>query len=89
MTGSIDIIGTLYSAPADPEAVPEALPGWHANVTPEMVTPDLKPYVVTPSRLRRVWAGDDPVEPQITVALRFADEAEGMAVLAPYLPQPE
>ena len=91
----IDVIGALhvpavYGA-ADTEtgiaieitpATP--LPGWHANITPFGLVkrPDLAPYVVTPSRLRRVWAGDDPLNPTATVAMRFADEAEATATLA-------
>ena len=76
---SLDIIGTIYTDDEEPVA----LTGWHVNVTPDEIDakPELAPFVVTPSRLRRVWAGDDPVAPDITVALRFADEAEANAVL--------
>lgn len=57
------------------------LPGWHVNTTPEAIAqrPDLEPYVVTPSAMRRVWAEDDPANPVSTVALRFASEAEAVA----------
>lgn len=63
---------------------PVALPGWHVNITRAGLAarPDLEPFVVTPATLRRVWAGDDPAAPQITVALRFMTEAEGRAALA-------
>ena len=76
---SIDIIGTIYTD--DEETV--ALTGWHVNITTDGLAarPDLAPYVVTPSRLRRVWAGDDPVNPVATVALKFADEAEALTFL--------
>jgi len=74
---SVDAIGPLYNDDGEP------LTGWHVNVTPDMVTAELEPFVVTPSRLRRVWAGDDPVEPEITVALRFADEAEALSFFPP------
>lgn len=90
----IDIIGPLYTpgvyGEPDPETGEQAvitppvqLDGWHYNTTPETMAerPDLVPFVVTPSALRRVWAGDDPVNPTMTVALRFADEAEAVTAL--------
>ncbi len=90
-----DIIGPLYTTGVygepDPQTglaieitPPVALTGWHVNTTPAGLAarPDLTPYVVTPSHLRRVWAGDDAANPTMTVALRFADEAEALAVLA-------
>jgi len=66
----IDIIGVLYEDDA-------ALPGWHINITQEYLDdhPELSPFVVVPSALRRVWAGDDPVNPTTTVALKFDSEA--------------
>lgn len=67
---------------------PNLLSGWHANITPADLTPELEPYVVTPSRLRRVWAGDDPTNPVLTVALRFADEDEGRAFFPEETPHP-
>jgi hypothetical protein len=73
-----DIIGTLYDPPAEEGGEPGLLAGWHVNITPDALSPELEPYVVTPSRLRRVWAGDDPEAPVLTVALRFADEAEAL-----------
>lgn len=81
-----DIIGPLYNpgqydAEGNEISPPVLLPGWHVNITPDDLTPELEPYVVTPSALRRVWAGDDPVNPQWTVALRFTDEAEAATVL--------
>ena len=59
------------------------LPGWHVNTTPETMEArlDLVPFIVSPSPFRRVWAGDDPASPAVTVALRFADEAEARAAL--------
>ncbi len=58
-------------------------PGFHVNTTTAILAerPDLEPYVVTPETLMRVWAGDDPDNPTMTVALRFADEAEALAVI--------
>ena len=83
----IDIIGTIYEPGTyDAEGVeitpPVALNGWHVNTTPEYLAarPELAPFVVTPSHLRRVWAGDDAVNPTQTVALRFADEAEALSL---------
>lgn len=79
-----DVIGLLFDYPTDDDGEPIPLDGWHVNITVEglALRPDLAPHVVTPSRLRRVWAGDDPLNPVATVALRFADEAAAVAVLA-------
>lgn len=57
--------------------------GWHVNVTRRglRARPDLEPFVVEPATLLRVWAGDDPGEPNVTVALRFGSEVEGLAAL--------
>lgn len=84
----IDIIGHLYEPPLSEDGVPVLLPGWHANATPEVLAarPDLEPYVVAPSFMRRVWAGDDPANPVLTVALRFASAEEGLAILADWIP---
>ena len=74
---SIDIIGDLYDPhPTDPEGDPVLLPGWHVNVTADYLAdhPELAPFVVEPSSLRRVWAGDDPDNPVVTVPLRFDSE---------------
>lgn len=78
-----DIIGPLFDPPLVEGDAPVPLAGWHINTTPAGLAaqPSLAPYVVTPSRLRRVWAGDDAANPTATVALRFADEAEARAVL--------
>lgn len=75
----IDIIGPLYEPhPTDPEAPATLLPGWHVNVTADYFSdhPELAPFVVEPSPLRRVWAGDDPANPVVTVPLRFNDEEQ-------------
>lgn len=79
----IDIIGIIYDAPAEEGGEPVALSGWHVNTTPEYMAehPELEPFQIVPSALRRVWAGDDPVNPVSTVALKFADEAEALSVL--------
>jgi len=81
-----DVIGVLYHDPdpANPDAPPVAYPGWRVNITTQglAMRPDLAAYVVTPSRLRRVWAGDDPTDPEVTVALSFASEAEAQTALA-------
>lgn len=84
----LDIIGTLYDAGLYDEAgetivAPAPLAGWHVNTTPEHMAahPELDPFVITPTVLRRVWAGDDPEAPVMTVALQFADEAEGRTAL--------
>ena len=82
----IDVIGTMFHPRVDPEnaaEVPPPLPGWHVNTTSDglITRPDLAPFVVAPSRLRQVWAGDDPEAPDVTVALRFTDEAEANTAL--------
>lgn len=70
----IDIIGSLY----DEEGA--QLPGFHVNIVAPC-PPELEAYRVDPSPLRRVWAGDDPENPQWTVPLRFADETEALTLL--------
>jgi hypothetical protein len=75
------MIGEIFPGPLVLGVAPTPLPGWHVNVTPEVVDarPELKAFVVTPSALRRVWSGDDPTNPVLTVALRFENEAEALA----------
>lgn len=90
IAATIDIIGPLYDPGqygADGKEIspPVLLPGWHVNITTADMTPELEPFVVEPSPLRRVWAGDDPVKPKWTVALRFKDEAEAAKVLQTYM----
>lgn len=77
-----DVIGLLHGPTPEDGSEPPALAGWHVNITAEGLAarPDLATYVVEPSLLRRVWAGDDPAAPVVTVALRFADEAEASAL---------
>ncbi len=41
----------------------------------------LTPYRVAPGALSRVWAGDDPANPQWTVALAFPDSTTATTVL--------
>jgi len=59
------------------------VPGYHVNTTVADLAehPELEAFVVVPTTLRRVWAGDDPEDPTWTVALKFADEAEALKVL--------
>ena len=72
----LDIIGPIYDGAT-------LLEGWHVNTTEAglATNPDLVAFVVTPRQLRRVWAGDDPLDPDLTVALRFDSEAQARAVL--------
>ncbi len=58
-------------------------PGFHVNATPEVLAsrPDLEPFVVKPGLMQRVMHGDDPANPTMTVALRFADEDEAIAMI--------
>lgn len=78
MQDGIDVIGLIAEVPAEGDTVPVSLDGWHVNVTPERlaVHPEWQAFRVMPRRMRRVWAGDDPLHPQMTVALRFADADE-------------
>ena len=79
---SIDVIGDLYRDDAEygPEGdvikAPTKRDGFHVNVTPDEVNENRAPFVVNPPVLIRVWSGDDPADPKITVPLRFASEAE-------------
>lgn len=81
----IDIIGPLFSIDAEEEVT--LLPGWHVNVTRDIVAarPDLEPYAVEPTPLRRVWAGDEDFAQ--TACLAFKDEAEAKALLGDLWPE--
>jgi hypothetical protein len=83
-------------SPFNPEATylaPSAFdPRFHVNLPGnpavfDAANPDLAPYRVTPPLLGRVFACADTeaeaVDPQHTIAVRFADETEALAVLAP------
>jgi len=62
----------------------QPVPGYHVNTTLADLAahPELEPYRVFPSQMRRLFAGDKwPNEPTWTVALKFADEAEALKVL--------
>lgn len=74
---NLDLNIAIYTAQGQP------VPGYHVNTTTADLAehPELEPFVVTPSTMRRVWAGDDPENPQWTVALKFEDEAEARKVL--------
>jgi hypothetical protein len=80
-SGYVDAIdeetGETFSVPTG------VMEGYRLNTTAAELSarPDLEAWRVTPSHLARVWAGDDPENPTITVALLFADEAEAVAVL--------
>lgn len=80
----------------DPETGQEIVTAWrteyHVNLptwpqTPDEFVaerPDLAPYRREPPLLSRIFAGDDPAAPTMTLALRFTDEAEARGVLASY-----
>ena len=77
----------------DPETGAEIVTAWrpeyHVNLPTWPQTPDefvadhpaLEPYRRQPPLLARIFAGDDPENPTMTLALRFADEGEARAVL--------
>lgn len=71
-----DANGDLTDTPA---------PGVHYNADPATFAANellLEPFLVSPTRLQRVWAGDDPDAYTMTVPLKFADQAEADAVAA-------
>jgi hypothetical protein len=81
----LDIIGQIFTPGTyDEEGLeitpPSQLDGWHINTTMGYLEahPELNDFVVTPSILRRVWAGDDAENPTTTVALRFDSESEAL-----------
>ena len=87
MNLDLNILIPTYGEP-DAEGVRPVtgyIPGYHVNTTVADLAehPELEQFVVQPSALRRVWAGDDPENPQWTVPLRFADAAEFRAYFAP------
>jgi hypothetical protein len=57
--------------------------GYHFNIAPQVMTPELELYRVTPTSPERVFAGAE------TVFLKFADEAEARSVLGAYWMEPE
>lgn len=91
----VDLIGVQWTrptlpdgwAPGEPRPEPTPIAGWRVNITPALLSlrPDLEPFVMTPP-VRRVWAGDDPAAPALTVALRFDDESEAREILAELWP---
>jgi len=73
-----DELGLIYTP------VVSYVPGYHLNVTDNLLLlhPSLEEYRIMPDTLNRVFSGDDPAAPEITIALRFTDEEEAKAVLA-------
>jgi len=78
----------------DPETGQEIVTAWrtefHVNLPTWPQTPDeffaeqpaLVAYRVEPTPLSRIFAGDDPMAPTMTAALRFETESEARTVLA-------
>lgn len=56
-------------------------PAYEVILTPDQMQPGWEKYRVA-APLDRVWAGDDPANPKLTVELRFPDEATAKAALA-------
>lgn len=52
-----------------------AVAGYHVNILPENLTPELEPFIIAVATPRRMYAGI-----QDTVCLKFADEAEFVSV---------
>lgn len=83
---TIDLIGTLYEPivvdeTGVPVGDPVAMAGYHVNITDDELTHEIAPYVVTPTVLSRVFAGDNPFDPKWTIPLRFDDEAQARQIL--------
>jgi hypothetical protein len=57
--------------------------GYHLNIAPQIMRPDLEPYAATPRNPRRIFAGGE------TVFLKFVDEAQAREYLAGYWYEPE
>lgn len=79
----IDVIGLIFQEVEgeEVELVPEE--GWHVNITLKGLEemPELAEFVVEPSTLRRVWAGDDFRSPAWTVPLKFESEEQAKTLL--------
>ena len=58
----------------------DPLPAYNLNIAPSVMTPALEPFRIEPQSPKRVFAGD----PQDTVFLTFASEAEAREHLAEY-----
>jgi hypothetical protein len=79
-----DIIGTIYKetgvtlTDAEGNEYPEMkeVEGFFVNTLPEFMSEELKPFIVTPTALHRVFAGRDD-----TVCLKFNSEAEFKALV--------
>lgn len=85
----IDVIGPLYEAGATVDGPPPVrLWGFHVNITADRLAerPDLEAKVHQPATLRRVWSGDDPASPSITVPLRFNGETAAREALGDLWP---
>jgi hypothetical protein len=60
----------------------DPLPVYNINISAQIMTPALEPFVVQPAYPKRVFAGDDPSNRTLTVCLTFADEAMAQENLA-------
>ena len=78
---SADIIGTIYTWPDGYEEEPVAEQGWFVIVETSDMVPALSSYVDNRRPLPRVWAGDDPFNPEYTVLLKFNTEQEATTLL--------
>jgi hypothetical protein len=57
--------------------------GYHLNIAPQIMRPDLEIYRSTPRNPRRIFAGAE------TIFLRFVDEAEATEKLSDYWSDPQ
>lgn len=86
----IDIIGPIFSPPAQPGGQWKRLWGFHVIATHDLIAarPHLQTSVYHPTAMHRVWSGDNPDAPAQTVALRFSGEAAAREALADLWPDP-
>lgn len=58
--------------------------GYSLNIAAQLLTLALAPYVIEPAHPKRVFAGDDPSDRELTICLQFSDEAEARTALPAY-----
>ncbi len=81
MVVSVYVIGVLYNTPADPDAAPVPVPGWHINTTEAI--PAWGAYVVTPTAPRVTFPAGVPTHFYAFPDQSTADQALADAGLLP------
>ena len=62
---------------------------YNINIASQIMTPSLEPFVVQPTNIKRVFAGDDPAGRSSTVCLVFKNEVEARKNLGQWWIEPE